>query len=105
LALTGKVPELLLALLEPVWRRVQPVQRIYAPNTDDSNEPEAKPRLLALGYEATRPQEARVEGGTITWQERVLVVYSSSLAQPARGGVAERLDRAERALLAPYVLI
>jgi transposase len=100
LALTGKVPELLLALLEPVWRKVQPVQRIYAPNTDDSNDPEAKPRLLALGYETTRQQEARVEGGTITWQERVLVVYSSSLAQPARGGLSDRLDRAERALLA-----
>lgn len=98
LAHTGRVPELLLALLEPVWGKVQPVQRIYAPNTDDSNDPEAKPRLLALGYETTRQQQAQVEGETIAWQERVLVVYSPSLARRARGGLAERLDRAQRAL-------
>lgn len=100
LARTGKVPELMLALLKPVWEKKQRVQRIYAPSTDDSNDPDCKPRLLALGYETTRQQEAQVEGETIAWQERVLIVYSPSSARRARRGLAERLDRAERALLA-----
>jgi transposase len=98
LAQTGQVPELQLALLAPVWEKEQRLQRIYAPNTGDSNDPEGKPRLLALGYETTRQQEAQVEGEVTAWQERVLVVYSPALARRARGGLAERLDRAQRAL-------
>jgi transposase len=97
LARTGKVPELLLALLKPVWEKEQRVQRIHAPITDD---PQDKPRLWALGYETTRQQEAQMEGETLTWQERVLVVYSSSMARRARQGLARRLDRAQQALLA-----
>jgi transposase len=98
LAQTGKVPELQLALLAPVWEKEQRLQRIYAPSTEDSNDRGGKPRLLALGYETTRQQEAQVEGETIAWQERVLVVYSPALARRARRGLAERLDRAQRAL-------
>ncbi len=100
LARVGKVPELLLSLLKPVWEKKQQVQRIYAPSANGSSDSEGKPKLLALGYESTRQQEAQVDGKTITWQERVLVVYSSSLARRARRGLAERLDRAEQALLA-----
>jgi len=100
LARVGKVPELLLSLLKPVWTKKQRVDRIYAPSENGSSDSEGKPELLALGYEVTREQEAQVEGKTVTWQERVLVVYSSSMARRARRGLAERLDRAEQALLA-----
>ena len=100
LARTGKVPELLLSLLKPMWEKKQRVQRIYAPSVEGWGDSEGKPKLLALGYESTREQEAQVEGKTITWQERVLVVYTPSLARRARRGLAERLDRVEQALLA-----
>ena len=100
LARVGKVPELLLSLLKPVWEKKQQLRRICAPSANGSGDPEGKPKLLALGYESTRQQEAQADGKTITWQERLLVVYASSLARRARRGLAERLDRAEQALLA-----
>jgi transposase len=100
LARVGKVPELLLSLLKPVWEKKQQVRRIYAPSANGSSDAEGNPKLLALGYESTRQQEAQVEGKTITWPERVLVMYSSSMARRARRGLAERLDRAEQTLLA-----
>lgn len=96
LARTGKVPELLLSLLESVWDGKQPLQRIYSPSV----EVETKSKLLALGYQATREQKAEVEGQTVAWQERVLVVYSPALARKARHGLAQRLERAEQSLLA-----
>lgn len=97
LARVGKVPELLVSLLKPVWDKKQQVHRINATGSSDS---EDKPKLLGLGFESTRKQEAQVDGKTTTWQERVLVVYTPSLARRARRGLAERLDRAEQALLA-----
>ena len=100
LARTGKVQELLLGLLKPVWEKTQPVQRIYAPTGDDVGNQEAKRKALALGYEATREQKAEVEGQSIAWQERVLVIYSPVLARKARQGLVKRLERAEEALLA-----
>lgn len=96
LARTGKVPELLHSLLEPVWAGKQALQRVYTLST----EVETKPKLLALGYEATREQEAEVAGQSVAWQERVLVVYSPALARKTRHGLAQRLERAEQALLA-----
>jgi len=57
--------------------------------------------LYPSGKEAqTSEQEAQVEGKTITWRERTLVVYSSAMARRARRGLAERLDRAQQTLLA-----
>ncbi len=100
LARTGKVPELLLSLLKPVWEKRQQLERIYAPSTDDARALESKPKLLALGYETIREQEAQEEEETITWRERILVVYSSAMARRARRGLAERLERAEQTLLA-----
>ena len=100
LARTGKVAELLSSLLQPVWEKKQRLQRIYAPGADASDHPDDKPKLLALGYETTRKQEAQVDGQIIVWQERVLVTYSPVLARSARKGLAKRLERAEQALLA-----
>ncbi|MEN8128358.1 MAG: IS1634 family transposase [Planctomycetota bacterium] len=100
LARTGKVPELLQELLQPVWEKKQPVERIYAPDAEGLESKEKKRKIVALAYEATRLQQADVEEQTLSWQERVLVVYSPSLAQRARRGLAERLERAEKALLA-----
>jgi transposase len=100
LARVGKVPELLLSLLKPVWEKKQQLHRINAPSATGSINLEDKPKLLGLGFESTRKQEAQVDGKTITWQESVFVVYTPSLARRARRGLTQRLDRAEQALLA-----
>jgi transposase len=102
LAQTGEVPELLIGLLQPVWNGQQPLERIYAPTDEgsDNRGAETKKKLLALGYEVTRSQEAIVEGQPTAWKERVLVFYSPSLAKRTRRGLAQRLDRAEQALQA-----
>jgi transposase len=97
LAQTGEVPELLTALLESVWNRQQPLQRIYAPSGEET---ETKEELLALGHEVTRSQKAKVDGQWVIWEERILVVYSPSLAKQARHGLAQRLERAEGELQA-----
>jgi transposase len=100
LARVGKVPELLVSLRKLVWEKKRQVRRIYVPSANGSSVSEDKPKLLGLGFESTRTQEAQVDGEAITWQERVLVVYTPSLARRARRGLAERLGRAEQALLA-----
>jgi len=97
LAQTGKVPELLTRLLEPVWAKEQSLQPIWAPEEEGTN---AQPKLLALGFETTRRQEAEVDGQGVVWEERVLVVYSPALAGRARRGLQKRLERAEEELKA-----
>jgi transposase len=100
LARTGEVPELLATLLEPVWKGEQPLEGVYAPTSGGSGNEGAKTKkkLLALGYEVTHLQEAVVDGQLVVWGERILVVYSPSLAKRARQGLARRLERAEREL-------
>lgn len=120
LPLTGEVPELLRSLLEPVWRRQQPLERIYRPvgcrvplgcgAEEEAGEagvvaqPRGKKELLALGFETLREQQGQLNGvlpgERLAWQERVLVIYSPSFSKKARQGLRERLGRAEQALLA-----
>lgn len=94
---TGKVPELTEELLTPVWEGEQPLSLVYKRQPYNDVE---RQQLQALAYETERTQETKVGGGTITWQERMLVVYSPSLAKRARRGLAQRLQNAEEALLA-----
>lgn len=102
LSQTGEVPDLLAELLQPVWNRQRSLERIYAATGEESapGGAETEKKLLVLGYEVTRSQEDVVDGQRIAWEERVLVVYSPSLAKQARRGLAQRLDRAERELQA-----
>jgi transposase len=86
---TGKAPELLTHLLEPVWEKQQALERVYTAAQGKTGR-----RLLFLGYETTRSQEAEWEGQLLSWQERVLVVFSPSLAKRQRRGLAHRLKRA-----------
>jgi transposase len=92
---TGEVPGVLTHLLEPVWGRQRSLERIYTPA-----EGEVRPKLLSLGYETTRPQQAEREGQVVTWPERVLVIFSPSLAQQQRRGLEHRLQRAQAEVLA-----
>ena len=94
---TGEVPQLLERLLRQVWAKEQSLQPIPAPGAET---PEAPAAWLALGFEATRCQEATVAGEAVVWEERLLVVYSPTLARQARRGLNARLKRAEQKLVA-----
>jgi len=107
---TGKVPALLQRLLRAVWSRKQPLEVV---RLEDDEEEEAagesspkQAKVLALGYETSRRQKARVggqqaclqAGRQVTWTERVWVVFSPSLARSGRRGLEQRLQRAEAEL-------
>jgi len=95
LAQTGNIPELMKELLKPVWNRKQSLERVYPPSD------ETKPKAIALGYEITRSQKTTLANQQkMEWEERLLVVYSPSLARKRRRGLSQRLDNAEQAILA-----
>jgi len=95
LAQIGDVPELMEELLKPVWSKEQSLELIY-PLTDEVNS-----KAMALGYEVTRSQEVVLANQhKMEWEERLLMVYSPSLARKARRGLSQRLDNAEQAILA-----
>ena len=95
LAQIGDIPELMEELLKPVWNKEQSLELIYPLND------ETKPKAIALGYEITRGQEAMLANQQkMEWEERLLVVYSPSLARKRRRGLSQRLDNAEEAILA-----
>ena len=102
LAQVGDVPELMEELLKPVWDKEQPLELIYPPTdmkpgVDDE---QVRPKAIALGYETTRSQKAMLANGQIEWEERILVVYSPSLARNGRRGLSRRLANAEQSILA-----
>lgn len=100
LAQTGEVPGLLANLLTPVWNKEQVLQRVSAPMAEGWAGGEGRPpKLLAVGYETVRPQQAIVEGSLVSWQERIVVVYSPSLAKQLRRNLDERLSRCQHSLL------
>lgn len=97
LAQTGEGAALLARLLEQVWAKEQSLQPIWAPEDEGTQAPR---KLLALGFETTRRQEAEVGGQAVIWEERLLVVYSPALAKQARRGLHQRLQQAEEELKA-----
>lgn len=94
---TGNVPQLLATQVAAVWQGAQPLRPVYKRQPYNAH---AERKLQALAYEVERSQEAEVAGETVTWQERLLVVYSPSLAKRARRGLGQRLQNAKAALLA-----
>ncbi|MDQ7030455.1 MAG: IS1634 family transposase [Ardenticatenia bacterium] len=94
---TGEVPPLLAELLAQVWAKEQSLQPIPTPEREVT---EGQRDLLALGFETTRRQRAEVDGQGVIWEERLLVVYSPTLARQARRGLEARLKRAEQELAA-----
>jgi len=95
LAQTGDIPKLMKEALKPVWNKEQALKLIHPP-TD-----ETKPKAIALGYEITRGQKTTLANQQkMEWEERLLVIYSPSLARKRRRGLSQRLDNAEQAILA-----
>jgi transposase len=100
---TGEVPALLQRLLRAVWNRKQPLEVVRREDDEEEEEAEGasspkEAKVLALGYETSRRQKARVGGQQVTWTERVWVVFSPSLARSGRHGLEQRLQRAEAEL-------
>jgi len=91
---TGDVPELMEELLKPVWNREQSLELIHPEESDDS-----KPKAMAMAYETTRDQKGMLPNHQMDWKERILVVYSPSLARHTRRGLSRNLDSAEQAIL------
>jgi transposase len=97
---TGDVPELMEELLRPVWNREQSLELIYPEEAHPAEESDdSKPKAIALGYEAVRDQKAMLPNQRMDWKERILAVYSPSLARNTRRGLSKRLDNAEQAIL------
>jgi transposase len=95
LSLKGTQAELLAELVQVALAEDQYLIDVYRQGVDDK-----EPRLIAQGYETSRLQEAMVQGQPVKWTERVLVIYSPSLAHSGYRGLAGRLERAEEKLLA-----
>lgn len=98
LAQVGQTPEFLRQILAPVLSGEQALQKVESEYDNDNDFVEDIP--LALGFETVRCQEALVEARQITWDERVLAIYSPELAQASARGLDIRLGQAEKSLQA-----
>ena len=97
----GSQEQLLQELLEPLWTEEQVVTDIYLPEAQASEAPDRpKQRLRARAFAVERIQEVEDRSEPLEWTERILVVYSPNLADSARRGLAQRLQRAQDELLA-----
>lgn len=87
-------PEVLETYLTPVFAEEQPLTPLYREGQDDPQE------VMAEGYERREPLTTVVEGETLTWPERRLVVRSLQQAQAAERALRARLAKAQAALAA-----
>jgi len=85
-------PETLDDYLAPVWSGEQPLTDIYREKEDGERE------CIAAGYERLEVLTAKVDGQTITWTERRLVLRSLRQAQAAEAALRTRLAKAQDAL-------
>ena len=95
LSLKGTQADLLAELVQVALAEEQELIDVYRQGVDDK-----EPRLIARGYETRRLQTTMVADQEVEWTERVLVIYSPSLAQSGSRGLTARLERAEENLLA-----
>jgi transposase len=96
---TGDVPELMEELLKPVWNREQSLELIHPEEVHLAEESDEKSKAIALGYETSRDLKAILPNQRMDWKERILVIYSPSLARNSRRGLSKRLNSAEQAIL------
>jgi len=80
--------------LAPVWTKEQALTPIYRQRENGDQE------QIAVGFERTEELTATVNGQTVNWTERRLVVRSVSLAEKAVRGLHTRLTRAQAELAA-----
>jgi transposase len=100
---TGGIPDLLAEQIDKVVAGKVKTHSIYLPKdlpTDPDKDPD--PELaIAKGFEIIRQQKATVGDGTVvTWQERLLIIRSTALAQAQARNLDKRLSKAEAGILA-----
>jgi len=78
--------------LEPVWRHEQALVKIYRETINGER------KLIARGYERQVEMTEEVEGKTITWTERHLVVRSLQQVQAAQTRLQKRIEKAKAAV-------
>jgi transposase len=86
--------EQLAAYLESVWKEEQALTDIYRDKVDGDQV------LIAKGYERSLELTATVEGESVTWTERRLVIRSLKQARAAETRLRKRLKKAQVALRA-----
>ncbi len=94
-------PGLLEELLVPWTDREDEMVLIFLPEdlSEDGSAPDPK-LAVACGFEVARTRQIQVDGQSVEWQERLLVVRSFSYAQSTQKLLHRRLDKAEQALQA-----
>src|SRR5438128_7493658 len=80
------------AYLQPVWSGERPLLAGHRPTAEGEDE------VIAQGYEQCIELSSEVEGQSITWTERRLVVRSLKQAQAATAAWQARLGKAQAAL-------
>ena len=98
LAMSGKVPELKATLLSEFLAGQHTIETIRVPVVDGQDTSSSP--ILALGFEIERTQCEKISKAELVWQERVLAIYSPTLAKTARQAFSLRLQQAEAELLA-----
>ena len=81
------------AYLQPIWRGEQATIPVYRENLAGEVE------HIAEGYELSVELNAAVNGKTVTWTERQLIVRSFQQARTAEEGLRARLTKAHAELL------
>jgi len=92
-------PELLDKLLGEWQKKEEVATNIFLAQDmgEDGSEP-AQELAIAYGFEVSRWRQVVVEGKTINWKERLLVVRSHSYTKTMQNGLHHRLNKAEAAL-------
>lgn len=82
------------------WReKADEAINIFWPEDIPADGREPDPELaIAYGFEVNRMRESVVNGETIEWEERLLVIRSHRYTQTMQKGLHRRLDKAEAAL-------
>lgn len=80
------------AYLEPVWNGERPLLAVHRATAEGEDE------VIAEGYEQSSELSSEVEGQSVTWTERRLIVRSLKQAQAATAALHARLGKAQAAL-------
>jgi transposase len=92
-------PELLEELLRAWQQQGETATNIFLPQDRPEAGGEPDPKLaIAYGFEVSRSQQAVVEGQSLLWEERLLLIRSHSYTLTMQEGLHRRLDKAEAAL-------
>jgi transposase len=94
LPMTGKTPELLELWVDRALAGTDEMQLVETVGADGIV------GVIAEGYEVERPLTAEVSGQTVTWTERVLIVYHPSQAKRESAQLDQRLERTVDKILA-----